>query len=38
MTELDDLKAKFKARRGQSGYEENVAAIEQRIAELEGEE
>lgn len=36
MTELETLKAKLKARRGQPGLEENVKAIEQRIAELEG--
>jgi hypothetical protein len=34
--ELTDLKRKLKARKGRPGLEENVKAIEARIAELEG--
>ena len=35
MTELEELKAMLKVREGVSGYKANVAAIKQRIAELE---
>lgn len=36
--EIAALKAKLKARRGKAGFASNVAAIEARIAELEGSE
>lgn len=35
MTRLDDLKRKLAARRGRSGFEENVRAIEAEIERLE---
>jgi len=36
MTELQELKAKLKAREGKPGFADNVAEIKARIAELEG--
>lgn len=36
--ELADLKAKLRARQGRPGYAANVKALEQRIAELEGQD
>ncbi len=35
MTELEDLKAKLKAREGKPGFAENVEEIKRRIEELE---
>ena len=38
MSELEDLKAKLKARRDRPGFGANVELIEARIAELEAAE
>lgn len=35
MVELDDLRAKLRARRGRTGFAQNVAEIEARVAVLE---
>lgn len=37
MNELDDLKAKLRAREGQPGYAANVEELKRRITELEAE-
>ena len=38
MTRLDDLRAKLKARKGKSGFEDNCKAIEAEIARLEAKD
>lgn len=38
MAEIDDLKRKLAARESMPGYESNVRALKERIAEIENEQ